>query len=640
MNIIRKIMTVSFPIMLLLSFGSVFGAVHAGQAQTHQDQEDLAQIEEWEIIWVENTGLTRSVEQLEQLDGWERNSSALGLSARPSEGNYEGWVRITLPVIEEEQAGIMLNRISAYHLSILMNNQQLYETRIDHSYQYNRVLLPLTSVDSNQHLYIGLETNKDEINLQQQIQIGNYHELLSHYIKKDLIDIILSGACIFISLVMLVCSIFINRSFLVSWLSLSIVVCAIGVLVVTYSPFLFVFYGNQGELYTLIFDIALLLLLPSLMIFFEKLFGRGYLSLVTTVRKFLVLYSSLSLVVLLLNQLLDEQLRALYRFMSVDMLGYIIILQCVVLLTHLMINAIRKNVDAIIITIGLSLLAGAGLIEIILYYTLPMVYQFFLWKWGGIGAIIAMIATIGRRFAMNHALIVQYSKELELFNNELQRSEKMEIISELAASVAHEVRNPLQVTRGFIQLMLERNQGKQQNDYLTLALDELDRASDIITDFLTFAKPQFDRVTLLHISEEFIHIESLLMPLANLQGSTMTVTVPENIYIRGNASKFKQAFINIIKNSIEALQEEGHIAIWAYTENEQVVIHVKDTGEGMTEAELVRLGEPYYSNKSKGTGLGLMVTFRIIEVMEGSITFQSKKGVGTEAVIRFPAAIP
>ncbi|MNI90398.1 Sporulation kinase A [compost metagenome] len=84
------------------------------------------------------------------------------------------------------------------------------------------------------------------------------------------------------------------------------------------------------------------------------------------------------------------------------------------------------------------------------------------------------------------------------------------------------------------------------------------------------------------------------------------------------------------------MQGEGEIQIWAYEEKGKVHIHIKDTGEGMDAEVLARLGEPYFTNKTKGTGLGLMVTIRIIEVMEGSIKFASEKGIGTEVIIRFP----
>ncbi|MOA26157.1 Sporulation kinase A [compost metagenome] len=96
----------------------------------------------------------------------------------------------------------------------------------------------------------------------------------------------------------------------------------------------------------------------------------------------------------------------------------------------------------------------------------------------------------------------------------------------------------------------------------------------------------------------------------------------------------------MIKNSIEALTNDGLISIRAYHDEKsrRIVIRIKDNGEGMHEADLKRLGEPYYSKKTKGTGLGLMVTYRIIEAMQGTIEFTSRKSLGTEVVIQFPSA--
>lgn len=252
--------------------------------------------------------------------------------------------------------------------------------------------------------------------------------------------------------------------------------------------------------------------------------------------------------------------------------------------------------------------------------------------------VISLIVILGRRFASNHNKVVEYSRELEKFNNELQRSDKMEIISELAASVAHEVRNPLQVTRGFLQILGERS-GSKEKDYLRMAMEELDRASVIITDFLTFAKPGVDTVEVFGVSAELKHVSGILVPLANLQGGAIELRLQEALQVKGSPAKFKQAFINLIKNSIESLQEEGRIVITAWKTGDTVIISVKDNGEGMRVSELARLGEPYYSNKTKGTGLGLMVTFRIIEAMGGSIEFQSRKGEGTEVIVKLPASV-
>ncbi|WP_198402095.1 ATP-binding protein [Paenibacillus crassostreae] len=298
----------------------------------------------------------------------------------------------------------------------------------------------------------------------------------------------------------------------------------------------------------------------------------------------------------------------------------------------------KKNKDALILSIGFTLFAGTALFEMIQFYARSGDYNFIAWKWGVVSFIVSLIAISGRKFTDNHDQIVQYSKELELINNELQRSEKLEIISELAASVAHEVRNPLQVTRGFLQLLTERYEQEQAQMYLIMALDELDCASNIITDFLTFAKPDFDQITELNIYDELTHIESILIPLANLSDGVVSMDIPHDLSIMGNSSKFKQALINLIKNSIEAWNGRGIIRIWAYKNNSIVTVHIEDNGVGMDQEELTRLGAPYFSNKTKGTGLGLMVSFRIIEAMQGEIQYKSQKGAGTEAIITFPSS--
>ncbi|MGU3568412.1 ATP-binding protein [Paenibacillus sp. A51L] len=121
-----------------------------------------------------------------------------------------------------------------------------------------------------------------------------------------------------------------------------------------------------------------------------------------------------------------------------------------------------------------------------------------------------------------------------------------------------------------------------------------------------------------------------------MHSGVLLVKASEHLTIIGNTSKFKQALINIMKNSIESLKENGKIELEAYEENDEAVIRITDNGQGMSEEQLARLGNPYFSSKSEGTGLGLMVTFQIIEAMKGTLTYRSEKGKGTEAMIRFP----
>ncbi|WP_158594104.1 sensor histidine kinase [Cohnella faecalis] len=382
------------------------------------------------------------------------------------------------------------------------------------------------------------------------------------------------------------------------------------------------------------FDISMFVLFPALSTYIDDVF-EGRFVYFKKFRRFQTAYSAFCLAALCLYKATDGKYYALYDFFSNTILGPLILIQLIFIIVLAVRNAINGNKNAAILSVGIFLLALSGAADLTIYYLSETRYVLFLWKFGIIIMIVTLVVILARRISADYAMLVTYSKELELYNHNLQRTEKMKIISDLAASVAHEVRNPLQVTRGFLQLLSEKSDLENKN-YFGMAINELDRASTIITDFLTFAKPEMETLVMLDLSEEIKKIEGIMSPLAALHGGILVIDIPENLHIYGNSSKLKQAFINIIKNSIEAIGKDGVIGIYAYSTERDVILRISDNGEGMEEEKLASLGEPFFSTKSKGTGLGLMVTFRIIEAMKGSIEFRSTKGKGTEAIIRFP----
>ncbi|MFD3447944.1 ATP-binding protein [Microbacteriaceae bacterium 4G12] len=234
--------------------------------------------------------------------------------------------------------------------------------------------------------------------------------------------------------------------------------------------------------------------------------------------------------------------------------------------------------------------------------------------------------------------LTEYLYENALLRVEMQKSEKLNIVSELAASVAHEVRNPLTVVRGFIQL-LQGTSDIKNREYMYLVLAELDRAEQIISDYLNLARPQIEKKEYISLSSQLIEMQTLMASFAAMRGVYLQVDIASNLYTIGDKVKLKQAIMNIVKNGIEAIQEnKGYLKVIAVQEGDQIIIKVKDNGIGMTKDQLARLGQPYYSLKEKGTGLGLMVTFRIIQAHNGKVTYKSNFGAGTEATITLPAA--
>lgn len=550
---------------------------------------------------------------------------------------------MTLPVIQNN-SGAFFPSVFGKDVTVYLNGDVVFRSYRSVDFDANRILVALTGSNSGSELYLHVEGTTKRLGLGAGTHIGNYQELVNEYAKKDILDIIIGFAYIFVAFVMLVCTVFLEKQQLKMWLSLSFIILPIGGLMICYSPYLYTFYGQYAKLYQAVFDLSLILFLTALLTFFEQLFGSGYRNVVTYFRRFLVGFASIFVVTLIGYYLIDNSLYTPYKFLSITAIGFVMLVQFVLMLAILIRGLWLRNRDSIIIASGLLVFIVVSVAELLRFFSSSQTYQLSWWKWGLIAFVLSLIVVLGRRFAYQHRLIVSYSRDLEIYNSEIQRSEKMEIISQLAASVAHEVRNPLQVTRGLLQILGERsltgpaNSSSSNDNYYKLAIDELDRASVIITDFLTFAKPQMEQINELNLAEEFKHVEGIIVPLANMQGGKLEVNMPRSLRILGNSSKLKQAFINLIKNSIEALEGDGKVRIWAYEEHQEVVIHIADSGHGMEEHMIARLGEPYFSNKIKGTGLGLMVTFRIIEAMKGTLTFSSVLGVGTEAIIRFPAA--
>ena len=614
----------------------VIGAITSPSLLSTQPEPTKITITQWDVIWEKQQSAWKDI--VRRTEGWETIDLQSSVPLKP-QGSQSAWYRISLPPVHWDQPGLYISMLYGFEVDVYSDEgRKLYHSARDYGSDVYQILVPIRPSSNSQHVYIHTATTVERIGIQKSIIIGNYQEIIQDYANQGLIDILLGSSLVFISIVMLICVFSLRNIDVPSWLSLNIVIMAVGIIMITNSKFIHTYFGEYGKLTVILFDIAMQALSPALTYYFEQITGPGPFSITLKIRKFQVVYSILMLVCLFINILSNNQFYGFFYFITVKVYAVLIVGQLCLLTGLSIVYAIRKNVDAILFAIGFTVFAIVTLGELVWFLLHSGQYELTIWKWGVIAFIIAFIMIMGRRIVATHEQVIQYSKELEMYNGKLQHSEKMHIISELAASVAHEVRNPLQVTRGFLQLMKNHSNDKEK-EYVKLALTELDRASEIITDFLTFAKPELEDVVILNVGEELRQIEGILMPLANMQGGVIELEVESNLLIYGNSSKFKQVFINLIKNSIEALQDGGMIRIAGYEERGGIMICVQDDGVGMDLEEIARLGEPYFSNKTKGTGLGLMVTFRIVEVMQGSIHFHSEKGKGTEAIVRFPSAL-
>ncbi|WP_436372522.1 ATP-binding protein [Cytobacillus sp. BC1816] len=224
---------------------------------------------------------------------------------------------------------------------------------------------------------------------------------------------------------------------------------------------------------------------------------------------------------------------------------------------------------------------------------------------------------------------------------ELQRAEKMNAIGQLAASVAHEIRNPMTVVKGFLQIFLAKEEmTEEEKMYIKLMIDEMERAETIINDYLSLAKPDIEQVEAINAGELAASVIDLMNSFAMMSKNISVASeISEGIWIQGNASELKQVLINIYKNGIEAMKNGGCLSLSVSSEGIYGVFEISDTGIGMTKGEMDRLGTAFYSLKEKGTGMGLLVCYQIVDRMKGRIEVNSEKGKGTVFRIFIPLAI-
>lgn len=222
---------------------------------------------------------------------------------------------------------------------------------------------------------------------------------------------------------------------------------------------------------------------------------------------------------------------------------------------------------------------------------------------------------------------------------EVVRSEKMRLVSEMAASVAHEIRNPLTAVRGFVHLLGTSGVSEEKRIfYKDICFTELERAELIISDYLSLARTDPDTVEKIDVNAEVNYLSNILLTYANLNNIKLNAEMSDSapLYTMGDRFKFRQALINIGKNAVEAMPDGGTLALRAERCFDKAVLHIADTGCGMTPAQVDRLGTPFYSTKEKGTGLGTMISFSIIKKMNGKIEVKSEAGKGTKFTLVLP----
>ncbi|AMM97102.1 ATP-binding protein [Bacillus pumilus] len=231
----------------------------------------------------------------------------------------------------------------------------------------------------------------------------------------------------------------------------------------------------------------------------------------------------------------------------------------------------------------------------------------------------------------------QAKLELERSNQQLQmQAQKLAVAGQIAAGIAHEVRNPLTSVNGFLQLM--KTQYPERTDYFDIIFSEIKRIDFVLSELLVLAKPQsvhFQEVQLHELLEQVITLLKTNAVLSNID-LKQPFKRQDAGAILADANQMKQLFINLIKNAIEAMPEGGSIYISTEKVLNEWKITIQDEGKGMSEEDIQKIYDPFFSTKKEGTGLGLTICATILKDHQGRMDVSSELGKGTAFHIYLP----
>lgn len=240
---------------------------------------------------------------------------------------------------------------------------------------------------------------------------------------------------------------------------------------------------------------------------------------------------------------------------------------------------------------------------------------------------------------LSYILIVIMNKTDEIINiyGTVRQIEYEKNFRDSLFKVTHEIKNPIAVCKGYLD-MLDVNNNKQVNKYIPIIKEEIDRTLLLMKDFLNLTRLKVDK-SIMDISlllDDLINSTNTLLTELNIKFKYQILD--DEIYINGDYNRLKQVFINLIKNSIEAIPKnrEGIIKLCINLKKDNILISIEDNGIGISKNKINKIGEPFFTTKEKGTGLGVRLSTEIIEQHNGSIKYVSKEGKGTKVIITLP----
>lgn len=244
---------------------------------------------------------------------------------------------------------------------------------------------------------------------------------------------------------------------------------------------------------------------------------------------------------------------------------------------------------------------------------------------------LMIILILGYQFTM---LLFLKTEDVISMHKMINKAEEDKDMYQSLFKITHEIKNPIAVCKGYLD-MFDTNNRDHPRKYIPILKSEINRLLVLLEDFLS--------VNRIKIEKDVMDIDMLIedvvknfKPILEEKNIDIDYCSRNEVFIEGDYNRIKQVFVNLIKNSIESVECSGKIKIRYRVVKNMIYVHIEDNGIGMTREELSKLNEPFYTTKSRGTGLGVYLSREIIKAHDGSIKYTSKKDKGTTVTIKIP----
>jgi len=215
--------------------------------------------------------------------------------------------------------------------------------------------------------------------------------------------------------------------------------------------------------------------------------------------------------------------------------------------------------------------------------------------------------------------------------------DKMQALGEMAASIAHEIKNPLTSIKAFIELIPDKYDNQEfREQVFKYVPSEIQRLSNLLNNLLDYSKPCKNTKELFDVSRLFDEVLILFSNQFKKYRIKLNPVLEKGLYVYADRQQFKQIIINIMLNAVESMDLGGELTISGKSSGSHVIIAISDTGHGIPPEDLKKIFEPFFTRKKYGTGLGLSIAYQFVKENNGNIEIRSIEGQGTEVILKFP----